>query len=407
MFRGSPGLSADQLANIAASMGGSFDADTQQSVTQYFFTVPAEDLDVALHIESIRMSGVLDSEELWEKERGAIEQEVARDLSNPAYVFYTQLLAAMFKGTVYAHDALGTTASFNETTAAMLRDFHKAWYAPNNAILVVVGKVDPGAVLKEIRQLFGGIPTKSLPERPPVELQPVKAGSLALKTDLPYGLALVCFRLPGSKSPDYAAARVMADVLSSQRADLYGLVPEGKALAAGFSMDALPEAGLGFAYAAYPAGGDGGALVKRMQDILAETLKKGVESDLVEAAKRRQRTQDQFRKNSIMGLAMEWSEALAVQGLESPQQASDALEKVTAGQVDEAARRYLVPDQSITAVLTPEPSGKPRSSSSFGGPESFAPAKTEAVELPAWAATAAKAVPQAPAPMIPTVSTEL
>ena len=94
MFRGSPGLSADQLANIAASMGGSFDADTQQSVTQYFFTVPAEDLDVALHIESIRMSGVLDSEELWEKERGAIEQEVARDLSNPAYVFYTQLLAA-------------------------------------------------------------------------------------------------------------------------------------------------------------------------------------------------------------------------------------------------------------------------------------------------------------------------
>ncbi len=58
MFRGSPGLSADQLADITAAMGGDMNADTQQTVTQYFFTVPAEDLDVALHVQSIRMSGV-------------------------------------------------------------------------------------------------------------------------------------------------------------------------------------------------------------------------------------------------------------------------------------------------------------------------------------------------------------
>jgi zinc protease len=80
-------------------MGGMFDADTQQTATQYFFTVPAEDLDVALHLESIRMRGVLDSEKLWAEERGAIEQEVAQDLSDPEYVAYAQLLAAVFKGT--------------------------------------------------------------------------------------------------------------------------------------------------------------------------------------------------------------------------------------------------------------------------------------------------------------------
>jgi zinc protease len=61
MFRGSPDLSASQLANISAAMGGNFDADTQQTVTQYFFTVPVEDLDVALHIEALRMRGVLDT----------------------------------------------------------------------------------------------------------------------------------------------------------------------------------------------------------------------------------------------------------------------------------------------------------------------------------------------------------
>src|SRR5579875_1828325 len=137
MFRGSAGLSANQLADISAAMGGDFDADTQQTVTQYFFTVPAEDLDVALHIEAIRMSGVLDSQKLWDQERGAIEQEVAQDMSNPQYVFYTKLLAAMFAGTPLAHDALGTRPSFNKTTGAMLKQFYDSWYAPNNAILVI------------------------------------------------------------------------------------------------------------------------------------------------------------------------------------------------------------------------------------------------------------------------------
>jgi zinc protease len=72
--------------------------------------VPADDLELALHTESLRMSGILATEELWGKERGAIEQEVAQDLSNPEYVLYMKLLAAMFKGTPYEHDALGHAA---------------------------------------------------------------------------------------------------------------------------------------------------------------------------------------------------------------------------------------------------------------------------------------------------------
>ena len=118
MFRGSPGLSADQLAAISAAFGGDDNADTQQAVTQYFFTTPAENLEVALRVEATRMRDLLPDESLWEKERGAIEQEVAQDLSNPEYVFYEQLLAAVFKGTPYEHSPLGTRPSFDKTTDA-------------------------------------------------------------------------------------------------------------------------------------------------------------------------------------------------------------------------------------------------------------------------------------------------
>ena len=76
-------------------------------------------------------------------------------MSNPEYVFYEQLLAAVFKGTPYEHSPLGTRPSFDKTTGADLRKFHNAWYVPNNAILVIVGNVEPEAVLAQVEKVFG------------------------------------------------------------------------------------------------------------------------------------------------------------------------------------------------------------------------------------------------------------
>ena len=388
MFRGSPDLSADQLADISAAMGGDFNADTQQTVTQYFFTVPAEDLDVALHVEALRMRGSLDTEDLWKEERPAIEQEVARDLSNPQFVFYTQLMEAMFQGTPYAHIALGTRPSFEQTTGQMLHQFYDTWYAPNNAIYVIAGDVQPEQVLTQVKVLFGDIPKKTLPAKPRVNLTAVKAKALALPTDLPYGLAVVSFRMPGSNSPDYAATQLLADVLSSQRGSLYALVPQGKALYAGFSLSTLPEASLGYALAVFPQGGNGDGLITEIQNILADDVKNGLPADLVEAAKRHEIVDAEFQRNSVSGLAMEWSAAVAVEGRASPDEDIQAIAKASPADVARMAQRYLNSNEAITAVLTPQPSGKPTSSSSFGGKESLASAATHAVELPAWAAQA-------------------
>jgi zinc protease len=395
MFRGTPDLSAGQIANISAAMGN-FDADTQQTVTQYFFTIPSEDLDVALHIEAARMKGVLDTDQLWNQERGAIEQEVAQDLSNPEYVFYTRLIAAMFRGTPYEHDALGTRPSFDKTTGDMLHSFYNTWYAPNNAILIIVGDVDPQAAIAQVKQLFDPIPSKKLPERPKVALQSVTGASLNSDTDLPYGLSVVSYRLPGSDSADFAAANVLSDVLSSQRGSLYQLVPDGKALYAGFELSALPQASVGYAVGAFPRGADGSALIDQMKSILADDLKNGLPADLVDAAKRHEISSEEFQKNSISGLAMEWSNALAIEGRQSPEDDIKAIEKVTVDDVNRVAREYIKTDGAILAVLSPQPSGKPISSHSFGGQESLASKSTGPVTLPEWAEEAVKrlAIPE-------------
>lgn len=389
MFRGSKGLSVNQLTDISASMGGNFNADTRQTVTQYFFKVPAEDLDIALHIQSIRMRNILCTDSLWKNERGAIEQEVAGDLSNPMYVFYKKLLKAMFNGTPYAHDGLGTRPSFDKTTGPMLRKFHDTWYAPNNAILVIVGNVNPQKTLTEVKNLFGDIPEKKIPAKPAINLVPVKPDTLKLETDLPYGFAVISFRMPGSGSPDYAAAQILSDVLSNQRGQLYSaLVPKGKALYSGFQYSSLPKSGLGFALAVFPKGADSKTLLNEVQTILKKNIKKGFSKDLVEAEKRQVLSSAEFQKNSISGLASAWSDAVAVDGKKSPDEELKELEKVTVKDVNRVAKKYLDDSHAIFAILTPQTSGKPITKNSFGGKESFTPKHAKKVTLPAWASKA-------------------
>ncbi|HSY10345.1 MAG TPA: pitrilysin family protein [Candidatus Dormibacteraeota bacterium] len=385
MFRGSPGLSADQLAAISAAFGGDDDADTQQAVTQYFFTTPAENLEVAMRVEATRMRDLLPDESLWTKERGAIEQEVAQDLSNPEYVFYEQLLAAVFKGTPYEHSPLGTRPSFDKTTDADLRKFHNTWYAPNNAVLVVVGNVEPQKVLEQVKNVFDEIPEKPLPARPEFNFSPVQPDTKKLDTDLPYGMTAITFRFPGADSPDFAAAQILSDVFSSQRGKLYGLVPEGKALFTEFSYDTLQKSGLGYAIAGFPAGADSTNLLNNVKEILLAEITNGVSADLVEAAKRREIINAGLQKNSVSGLANAWSTAVAIEGRNSPDDDINLFRAVSVDDVNRVAKKYLNFDHTINAILTPAPSDKPISSKSFGGGESLISTKNANVKLPSWA----------------------
>ncbi len=386
MFRGSSGLTSAQLSSLIAAMGGSFNADTQQTVTQYFFTVPANDLETALHIESLRMRGVLATDALWEQERGAIEQEVAQDLSNPQYLFYSRLLEQIYAGTPYAHTALGTRPSFDKTTGLMLKDFHRKWYAPNNAILVIVGDVNPTQALATVKRLFEPIPARSLPARPKIVLPRLKPGKIEIDSDLSYGLAAVAYRLPGYNDADFAAGIVLADALDSRRGELYGLAAEGKALSGGFDASALPAAGFGYANAAFSHGQDSAALVDELKRIVAGYVADGIPAELVEATKRHEVAEAQFRRNSIAGLAAEWSQALGVEGRRSPDDDIEAIKKVTADDVNRVAKKYLVNENALVVVMTPHESGEavaaqgPRS-----GGESFTPKETKPVPLPAWA----------------------
>ncbi len=385
MFRGSEGLDKNQLAEVGARLGGGYNAETTETVTQYYYTAPSEDLSVMLRIEALRMRALSLHAQDWEKERGAIEQEVSRDLSSPFYLYISQVQAAMFAGTPYAHDALGTRPSFDKTEISLLRGFYDRWYAPNNAILVIAGDVDPQAALAQVRTAFEAIPRKQLPAKPDFALGAVASKTLALGTDYPVGFATLAYRMPGLQARDFAAADVLSDVLTDQRSPLYGLVTQGRALVSEFAFLPKADVGFGVAVAAFPKGGDAKPLLDQMRGIMAQAAHDGVPAELVEAAKRKERAQLAFANNSITGLANSWARALAFQNLSSPDAIDAAYAAVTVADVNRVARLCLDPDHAITAVLTPREAGHAVAGSGFGGAESFAAPPDKPVTLPDWA----------------------
>jgi len=124
--------------------------------------------------------------------------------------------------------------------------------------------------------------------------------------------------------------------------------------------------------------------------ILARVARDGVPAELVAAAKLQERRQTEFQKNSIEGLASAWADALALYGLESPEQDLERIEKVTVADVNRVARQYLKLDEAVSAVMLPKGSGKPVNSGSggFGGQENISLGEAKPTPLPDWAQAA-------------------
>jgi zinc protease len=289
----------------------------------------------------------------------------------------------------------------------MLKSFHDAWYAPNNAILVIAGDVDPQATLRQVERLFGDIEAKKLPARPKVSLRPVHPVALNIDTDRPTGTLMLAVRTPGPGSPDFPALEVLSDALSSRRFDLYGLVPQGKVSDAAFGLDPLPQAGLAYATVSFTAGDDPKAIERDVRSILAKVAREGVPADLVDVAKVQERSAAQFHRNSIPDLASLWSDALALYGLQSPDEDLARIEKVTVADVNRVARKYLDMEHAVSGVMLPRSSGAPVAShgGGFGGRESIPLGEAKPTALPSWAEAGLHRVAVQPSTLHPVVST--
>ncbi len=146
-----------------------------------------------------------------------------------------------YKGTVYEHPGVGTKAAFDALTGPRLKAFWDRWYAPNNAVLVIAGDVDPAATLASVRAHFEAIPEKKIPAHQSAQFQPLKRTVIRRATTLAYPLAAIGFRMPGLQDPDFLASFVLQGVLGANRGALHELGDDGLALDGEWTVDALRQ----------------------------------------------------------------------------------------------------------------------------------------------------------------------
>ncbi|HYL28106.1 MAG TPA: pitrilysin family protein [Candidatus Nitrosotalea sp.] len=386
MFRGSATLSSSQLMDSVGITGGAFDADTTSTMTQYFFTVPSAYLDIALRAERSRATGAELSQDQWEQERGPITQEVQQDNSDAFYRLFVKMQNRIIGGTPYAKNTLGTVNDFaKNVNAPQIQQFYRTWYHPNNAIYIIAGDVDPQATIEKVKALFGDIPAAPLPPRAPVQLGPLRGALYHDNSDQSFTAVGLGYRFPGYGSPDYAAGQILSDVLSSQRSEFGGLPYTGKALATQFETQIYPKVGIGVALGIVPVTTPPQTIDRELRAIVEGYKRTGLPAGLIAAAKLREVSQLEFNANSIEGLADEWSQAVAVQGLDSPDAMIAQFERVTPADVDRVLRTYLDNRHVVVAYAVPKNSGTVAAGGAGIAKENNAIPPSKHEPLPDWA----------------------
>ncbi len=402
LFRGSDTLTASQFSDTTAITGGTFNADTQNEMTQFFFEMPAQYLDIALHLEASRAQGALDSQALWDQERGAITQEVTRDNSDASFRLYEKMVSHVMAGTPYADPGLGTVASFKQIQAPDLKAFYDRWYHPNNAIYVIAGDVDPQATIAKVRALFEPIPAKALPARPSFRLQPLTAATYTDDSDESVTLAFIGYRVPGYDDPDYFASEILNDVLNSQRGALFELQASGKVLETFAQSQTYSKAGLSLVGAAVAVTTPGRTAVDDVKAVIDAYKKTGLPAELVEVAKQREVAQAEFSRNSVQGLATLWSQTLTVEN-RTPDEDLAGLQRVTVDDVNRVLRKYYDNATATVAIATPKSAGGMGGGGRVGEDNTIVP--TEHAALPEFARNVLANLHVPESKLAPTVST--
>ena len=192
------------------------------------------------------------------------------------------------------------------------------------------------------------------------------------------------YRFPGYDSPDFAAGQILGDVLSSARSNLGGMAYTGQALGAGFDAEAFPKVGLGIAFAAVPVSVPPATADREVRGILDGYKRTGVPDELVEAAKLREISQLEFNANSIEGLALEWSQAVAVQGLSSPDDMVEQYQRVSVADVNRVLRTYVDNQRAVVVYAVPQNAGAPTASGQMAKENNEIPPSSHE-PLPSWA----------------------
>ena len=366
MFKGTKSLKTGEFSAIVARNGGRENAFTAQDYTGYYQSVAVGRLPLMMKLEADRMSNLLLDDEIIEPEREVvIEERRSRVDRDPSSILGEQVRAVMFQNHPYRIPIIGWQHEIESLTRKDLIDFYKAWYAPNNAILVISGDITVDEVRPLAEKYYGPIPAKPLPKRVAWAEPPLNADLRVVleheRVRQPsWSRRFIAPSLVHGATEHADALQVLGEILSGgSTSRLYRrLVVENKAaVSAGgwYSGRSRGPGTFGF-YISPTPGGDLSAAGEALNAEIDLLVEKGVR--LEEVTKAIQRLQDSaiYARDSFRTPARVLGGALAIgQTVQDVESWTEWIGAVTVEAVNRAIDHVLKDRKSVTSLLLPKP----------------------------------------------------
>ena len=368
MFQGSANVKKFEHVKYVEANGGNTNGHTDFDYTNYYQTLPSNRVELGLWLESDRMRSLDISEENLKNQQNVVSEEVRVNVLNQPYQFFEwiSLWENAFTNWNNSHNGYGDLAEINAATIEDVRSFFKTYYAPNNAVLTVVGDVDVNEVKTMVEKHFANIPSQPAAPRADLTEPPQTTEKRVSQTDKLANLPAIAigYHIPPQNSPDFPAMALLVQILQGgDSSRWYQRLVKEKELTLDLS-GGLNYFGNEFDYTGpmimttrttYKPGHTADEVVKEMDAVVADITAKGVtEKELADA-------KVQYRSNFYSQVESSFGKAHLLSALalfrDDPQQINSLLtpfENVTAAQVKAAAAKYLVAGNRTVIDRVPE-----------------------------------------------------
>ena len=369
MFKGSENIGSGEHFLLVFNNGGTMNGTTNEDRTNYFEALPANQLDLALFLEADRMKSLAITKENLDNQRNAVQEERRLGVDNQAYgKTQERMQELVYDNFAYKHSVIGSMEDLSAATVDDVSEFFKMYYAPNNAVLVLVGDFKTDEALAKIRANFESLPRQ--PNPPDVDMaEPAQKAERrdSLEDMLARAPRIdVAYKAVQGNTADFYALQVLANVLQSgQSSRLYQKLVKEKEMVTGVGgfMDEKRGTGGFYTNATLRAG-------SKPEDVEAaiyaeiERLKKEPIADW-----ELQKAKNTSRRNIVNSLQSSLSRAITIGQYtvyyNDPGLINTRLDKVAAvtkEDVQRVANKYFA-DTNRTVVVT-MPQAKPKTATS-------------------------------------------
>ncbi|MDX1531663.1 MAG: pitrilysin family protein, partial [Rhodothermales bacterium] len=340
------------------AVGGQVNATTWYDRTNYYALLPSEHLERAVEIEADRMRGARVRDEDLASERTVVLNELDRGENEPLRKLLHAVFATAFFAHPYGHPTIGWRSDIERVTADGLRHFYDTYYWPDNATASVIGDFDRAEALDLLAAHFGAIPAAPDPFEHNVTEEPPQEGERRVVVRRPgqVGAVLFGFKAPPALDPAADALDVLAVVLGTGKGSrLYRRLTDRGLTTSEFAwMPRLRDPGLFLVYAALVPDRAHAEVEAALWEELDRVKGEALSEEELQRAKTHLVVQEAYGRDGPYAIAAQLNEAIAAGDWTLYTEYLDRIERVTAADVQAAARQTLRRDGLTVGYYDPE-----------------------------------------------------